>query len=120
MLTNAAESHEFYKHLARPCAHGRMQLQEHLAGDIIPDAVLCPCLRTRTEAADTACPQLVWMNHVIKTMWPHIGKVVFKQAVEQAKPILADICTKVFHYILHIMPVPVLMVIVVLTAASPA
>ncbi len=97
-----------------------MQLQEHLAGDIIPDAVLCPCLRTRTEAADTACPQLVWMNHVIKTMWPHIGKVVFKQAVEQAKPILADICTKVFHYILHIMPVPVLMVIVVLTAASPA
>jgi hypothetical protein len=39
--------------------------------------------------------RLVWMNHVIKTMWPHIGKVVFKQAVEQAKPILDDICTKV-------------------------
>ena len=35
------------------------------------------------------------MNHVIKQMWPHIGKVVFKQAVEQAKPILDDICTKV-------------------------
>lgn len=35
------------------------------------------------------------MNHVIKTLWPHIGKVVFKQAVDQAGPILDDICKKV-------------------------
>jgi hypothetical protein len=39
--------------------------------------------------------QLVWFNHVIKTLWPHIGKVVFKQAVEQAGPALDDICKKV-------------------------
>jgi hypothetical protein len=39
----------------------------------------------------------VWFNHVIKTLWPHIGKVVFKQAVEQAGPQLDAICKQVQH-----------------------
>lgn len=44
---------------------------------------------------DFPCLQLVWFNHVIKTLWPHIGKVVFKQAVEQAGPQLDAICKQV-------------------------
>lgn len=35
---------------------------------------------------------------MIKTLWPHIGKVVFKQAVEQAGPILDDVCKKVSRH----------------------
>lgn len=32
---------------------------------------------------------------MIKQLWPHIGKVVFKQAVEQAGPQLDAVCKQV-------------------------
>lgn len=36
--------------------------------------------------------RLVWFNKVIKTLWPHIGKVMYKQVLAQAGPALKDVC----------------------------
>lgn len=39
--------------------------------------------------------QLVWFNQVISTLWPHIGKVMYKQVLAQAGPALKDVCKMV-------------------------
>lgn len=39
--------------------------------------------------------RLIWFNQTINTLWPHIGKVMYKQALAQAGPALKDVCRMV-------------------------
>lgn len=80
----------------------RVRLQQSADGTVGYHPSLCPGLSVCLGDESFLPPaQLVWFNQVIKTLWPHIGKVVYKQALEQAKPALADVCKSVRFLMLH-------------------
>lgn len=53
----------------------------------------CPSFKVFSSPA--RLPQVLFINTILKLLWPHLSPAIHKMAMEQAKVPLEDVCKKV-------------------------
>ena len=44
--------------------------------------------------------QVTWMNHIMRTMWPHYNQAIGKMVLDTVKPQVDDLCKQVCTFLL--------------------
>jgi hypothetical protein len=57
-----------------------------------------------SHTARGVAAQVTWFNHLLKTLWPHMGKTIVKEVMAQAKPALIDVCNQASARRCHTFP----------------
>ena len=73
-----------------------MIMHSSLDSPILDDDDDCACASRRgvrhlRHVCEDLPMQVSWMNHIMKTLWPHMNQAIGKMILETVEPMIADV-----------------------------